>query len=271
MRLGTKVALLSVTQTVVPLAVVGFLASYSSQATIERHTLRHLADLTTLKASELERWVQGNGQLLRSLAERPSLEEEAAELVSHAAADPEYRAAHDRLIKEHLAPNIGAGMGFLSLSILRVPDGLIIASTDRTHEGDRESEPFFLDGQHGTYVQNVTYSVQLGTAVMHISTPIKAEDGSVIAVLAGHADLAEVGSIMAQGRTAGSSIATYLVNSFDFFVTAARSESNYPLKRAVHTAAVDDCLEHHDGSGLYDDYRGIPLAARAGAVHPDRD
>ena len=97
-----------------------------------------------------------------------------------------------------------------------------------------------------------------------IGTPIKDRDGKTIGVLAAHMDLTEMSVIMAQGRELSDSEETYLVNKFNFFVTENRFVPDFPLKKALHTKGVNDCLRGKSGVGMYDDYRGIPVI---GAYH----
>ena len=52
---------------------------------------------------------------------------------------------------------------------------------------------------------------------------------------------------------------TYLVNTFNFFVTEPRFGQGYALKKAVRTEGVEAGLSGKDGVGFYKDYRGVPV------------
>ena len=268
MKLATKLTLLFLLLSIIPLAVVGYLAYDNGRRTIEQNTLNHLISTTILKEDEFERWVKGNERTLRALASRPGVQEYATVMASHDLstgsgrdpAAPEYQAAYGSILERHLTPTLEEEGGFLDLAILRGDDGLILTSTDERLEGKyRESEPFFVEGKNRTYVESVAYSLALGELVMHISTPIQDREGNLIAVLAGHADLAEMSDIMEQRSGLSASEDTYLVNKFNFFVTEPRFGKGYALKKAVHTEGVQACLQHNDGVGFYDDYRGVPV------------
>ncbi|TET52506.1 MAG: HAMP domain-containing protein, partial [Anaerolineales bacterium] len=101
---------------------------------------------------------------------------------------------------------------------------------------------------------------------MHVSTSIEDENGALIAVLAGRADLAEMSEIIELHTGLSASEDTYLVNAFNFFVTEPRFGEDYALNRAVRTEGVEDCLAGNDGVGFYDDYRDVPVAV-IGAYH----
>jgi len=260
MKLATKLIIVFLLLTTTPLAIVGYLAYDNGRRTIEQGTLNRLTSTTILKQNEFERWVKDNERTLRALASRPGVQEYAAVLAAQDQADPEYQAAYGSILDRHLNPTLEEEGGFLNVSILRGEDGLILISTHEELEGKyRESEPFFVEGKNGTYVENVTYSLALGELVMHISTPIQDREGNLIAVLASHADLTEMSDIMEQRSGLSQTEDTYLVNAFNFFVTEPRFGEDYALKKAVRTEGVQACLEHKDGVGFYEDYRGVPV------------
>ena len=259
-RLSTKLLLLFLLLAIIPLAVVGYLAYDNGRRTIERMTLSHLDSTSRLREAALERWIAGNETVLESLASGRHVAELVAVLASHDQADPEYRAAHDAILQDHLGPALEEEGHFLELAIIRAQDGLILISNDESLEGKyRESEPFFVEGKARTYVGKVSYSLSEGGAVMHISTPIHDEQGDVIGVLAGHADLAEITEIMRAATGVSSSEDAYLVNTSRFFVTEPRFGEGFALKEAIHTEGAEACLERGDGMGLYDDFRGVPV------------
>jgi len=269
MKLTSKLAVLFVLLAIVPLTLVSYLNYKDHRQTIEQDTINRLVSITILKEAEVNRWVAHTEECIHLLAGRPHIRENAAVLVSRRGpltgsgrgpADPQYRAAHRSLREEHLNPLLMEESGFLELFILRGSDGLILASSDEKQEGKyRESEPYFVEGKKRTYVQNVYYSLSLGKVVMTISAPIKDKDGNLVAVLAGHVNLAEMSQIMLQRSGLSASEKTFLVNKFNFFITDPSSESGYALKKAVHTDGVKAGLKHQNGVGFYDDYLGIPV------------
>ena len=260
MKLTPKLVALSLLLLIIPLAIVGFLVYDNGRQSIEQDTLDRLTTVTLLKEAEFNRWLEGTQRSLRDLARRPLVREYAAVLIAREQTDPTYQAAYRSLIEDHLTPILEEEAGFLDLAILRPSDGMILVSNDEELEGKyRESEPFFLEGKRHTYVQNVEYVVSLGQIVMHVSTPSKDKDGNLIAVLAGHLDLAEMSEIMMQRSGLNATEETYLVNEFNFLITESRFEPGRTLKKAIHTVGVEACLEHNDGIGFYDDYRGVPV------------
>jgi PAS domain S-box-containing protein len=260
MKLATKLIILFLLLTTIPLAIVGYLAYDNGRRTIQQNVLNHLTSTNVLKEDEFDQWVKDNERRLRSLAGQPFFKDRfAAEIAAHDPGNPEYQEVHRAIREDRLLPALEEG-GFIELFILRASDGLILVSTDEKEEGKyKESEPYFVEGKSRTYVQNVYYSLTLGEAAMTIGTPIKDREGNLLAVLAGHLDLGEMSKIMEQRGGLSQTEDTYLVNSFNFFVTEPMFGEGYALKKAVRTDGVRACLEHNEGIGFYDDYRGVPV------------
>ena len=258
MKLVTKLILIFLLLTIVPLAVVGFLAYENGRRTIEQNVFNHLISTNILKADQFELWLTTNQRSLRELARRPLVRDYTEIMLSGdiSAEDVEYQTVYNNLVEEHFGPTLEEGGGFLDLSILRAKDGLIIVSTDIALEGKyRESEKFFIEGAKDTYVDEVVYSIATGELVLHISTPIRDDNGDLVAVLAGHSDLSEMTDIMTQRSGLSESEDTYLVNKFNFFVTEPRFGQGYAMKKAIQTEGVAACLDGNDGHGIYLDYR----------------
>ncbi len=258
-RLGTKLLLLFLLMAIIPPTIVGYLAYDIGRQTLERMTLDHLNSTSRLREAALERWIAGNQSIIQSLAQRPLVEEYSAVIVSTDKASGEYQAARDGLLRDHLRPALEYGH-FLNLLIIGAQDGLTLVSTDESLEGEyRESQPFFVEGKVRTFVEDVTYTSSEGGLVWHISTPIRDEQGDVVAVLAGHADLAEITQRMMAPTGSSATEDAYLVNKSGLFVTEPRSGDAFAPGTAVHTEGVDACLEQGDGMGLYENYRGVPV------------
>jgi PAS domain S-box-containing protein len=260
MRLSYKLTVLFLLLSLIPLSMVSFLNLTIGQQALEQAAFNRLDSITILKEAEVERWLEGNEQQLRGLASRPGVRDLAAILSTSDLDASEYAVASSTIRRDHLNPTLEIEGGFFELFILRASDGLILLSTDERQSGKyRDHEPYFTEGKSGSYVQNVYYSLPLETHVMAVSTPITDRDGSLIAVLAGHLDLTELSQIMALGSRLSSSERSYLVNRFNFLVTDPGTNEELASGNAIHTAGVAGCLTNRNGSGLYDDYRNVPV------------
>ena len=260
MRLGSKLTALFLLLSIVPLALVGYLAFSNGRQALEQDTESHLRSINLFKRAELDRWIADSTRQLERLGERGHVRGYAASLANLDPADPEYQAAYETILSSHLEPVLEQERGFVEFFVMRATDGQILVSTDAEQEGTfQEEAAYFQEGRTHVYVQSVTYSNAREEATMTIAGPLPDADGKVAAVLAGPVDLTEMTEIMEQGRDLSTSEETYLVNKFHFFVTESRFAPGYPLKKAIHTVGVEDCLAGNEGAGLYDDYRGVPV------------
>lgn len=265
MKLTTKLTLLFPLLSILPIVIVGWLAYHNSRETITQQTANHLIATNLYKKSEFSRWVQDNALTLEILAQDPQLKNSlaaasASGVALSEAVPPELR----HMIEAHMLPVI-AGGGFIELFALKADDGRVLISTDKANEGKYlENRPFFLQGKHRTFIQNVYYSMALQRPAMTISAPVRDETGHLVAVLAGHLNLADLSKIMEKPEHLSRSEDTYLINRFYFFITEPRFGKDYALKKSVHTEGVDAALDRREGVRFYNDYRGVPVI---GAYH----
>ncbi len=260
MKLSTRLLLLFLLLSVIPMAVIGYIGYRNGLQTIMQDTFDHLVAMNLAQEADFNRWINNSKSQLKALAQRPLVRQFAARLNSDDTSEEVYRQLRQKIIDDHFAASIKAGIGFIDLSLINKSDGRIMVSTDPRLEGRyRENESFFIEGKRRTFVDEVSYWLTTEELVMHISTPVRDEDGDLISVLSGHVDWKEMSRIMRQGRGVSRSQETYLVNRFNYFVTESRFAEDYPLKKTVHTKGTEECLARRSGIGLYDDYRGIPV------------
>lgn len=261
MKFSTKLTLLFLLLSLAPLALAGYLAYGISRRAIEQNTHSRLVANTIFKKDEFNRWLDSTAAQLGQFARRPLVRGYTETLTNPNATTAEQQAARDMLLDEHFKPTVAEEVGFLELFLLDGRSGQILASTHPNHEGMyRRHEAYFIEGQKDTFIDRVHYSVNLGQAVMHASTPVRDESGAPVAVLAGRLDLSIMTEIMNQASGLNPSEESYLVNSFNFFVTNPKlSDGDVALKKAVYTAGVQSCLAGNTGVDLYTDYRGVPV------------
>lgn len=261
MKLATKLTLLLLLLTILPLSLVGYTAYTSGRSAIERETLNRMVSVNLLKEDEFSRWIEQNRRTLEELARRPHLADAIPTFIAGPLTQnqPETRA---RFVQEHLQPILEIQQGFLELFILHPETGQILVSTDPVEEGKfREQDVYFLEGKRDVYVQSVYYSLSRQEPTLTIAAPMRDASGNLVAVLAGHIDLADMSAILLQRSGAAASEESYLVDRFYFFVTDTLFQPDSALKKTVRTAGVEDCLLQNDNTGFYDDYRGVPVIA----------
>jgi len=243
---------------IIPLAIVGYLAYNSGHNAAVHNIEAHLESVATLKEQEVNNWVEGLANTLTYLASDPERNSNVAVLASHAVTDPEYLAAHDYLVAEF--KRIAAFAEMPEVFLLDSTSGQIIASSDENWEGRfRENEAYFLEGKSNTYVSDMFHSLSLGRPTMVISTPVRDSGGQLIGVLAGHANLEDLSEVMLERSGLGETGDTYLVNSNNLLLTETHLEPGLTFNKWIFTDGVSRALEGESGVGLYTDYREVPV------------
>ncbi|MBI5894549.1 MAG: response regulator [Desulfobacterales bacterium] len=260
MKLTARLSLLFMLLSVLSIAVVGYLAYYSGQETITRETIQHLISTNQHKKAELDRWIQDNARVLEMVAATYFFKHAFPEVMAaHDVRAPEHLSQHAHMVEIYLKPFLH-GTGFFELFIMRTADGKVLLSTDASQEEKfYETQPFFIKGQAGTHIQNLYYSMTLRRPAITMSTPLRDARGNTMAVLAGQADLAALSSIFGAHGGMRPSQDSYLVNTFNFFITEPRFGKGYALRKSIFTEGVQAALAKHDGIGLYNGYRGMPV------------
>jgi CheY-like chemotaxis protein/signal transduction histidine kinase/HAMP domain-containing protein len=257
MKLSTRLIILFLLLSLTPLLGIGYIGFRNGIDTMKTQTMQRLVSINNAKAAEVNRWINACQSHLKSLAQRPEERTHAYSLVNGSISVEKRMEIRRQILENHFIPSIEAGNGFVDLSLLNKRDGQILVSTNRQLEGlFREDTDFFKKGQKGTFVDDVSYSLSTEQLVMHVSTPVVDTDGNLIAVLAGHVDWNEMSKIMLQTSGMSRSEESYIVNKFNFFVTASRFVDDYRLDKSVHTKGTAQCLAHHKGVESYIGYHG---------------
>jgi len=213
LRLRTKLSLLFITLSIIPVIIVGFLAYTNGRHAIEQDIINHVQSTTIFKEVQLKLWILNNTRQIRETASRAGIIEGTIALTALAPDGSGGFTEYYEQISEHLVLTLEEESGFVDFSILQKSDGKIILSTNPSLEGKfRENEDYFIKGLEGTYVDKVIYHISHGGITLHISTPLEDSEGRVLGVLSGHADLDELSDILSQQTGLHESEETYLVN-----------------------------------------------------------
>lgn len=262
MKLITKLTLLFILISILPLAISGYIAFQNGKETIEQQTDAHLLSISALKESEFNLWVNENRRALHFLAQRPLLRSNVTTLAlsEKYSEDSAYQEALGHLVKDHLLPFIGEGSGLLEIFVVRISDGRILASTNKGVETTPEQDQAIArDHQLNPLDENLSFHKVSGADHMHFSTPVFGEDGLPIAVLIGHADLNEVSSIIEHGIDHDRREESYLINADNYLVTNPRLRDDYGQNSPIYSSGVKDCLEGNSATGVYDNYAGMKV------------
>jgi len=206
MKIGTKLSVVIIGITIVPLIVISSFAFLNGRRALEKNTISRLEAVTTLKEAEFERWINGNMNFLQHVSEIEIVENYAGKLVELEPGSSEFLEYYQLLLDLSIFPALERWDGFEDLAIIRASDGLVLISNDKFVENKyRENEKYFIEGLNTLIVDDAIYSLSRQEVVMHIATPIRNESDEAIAVLVGHLNFQEMTNIMLKETSANRS------------------------------------------------------------------
>ncbi len=240
--------------------MVAIVAYRQARSALKEQVLERLKTIADSREQQLNRWVDGQRLEVRFLAGLPRLRDQLPELLGERG--PKAQEDTRRGLTSYFKRTQSQKGDLSEIFVLSVPGGRVLTSTDSSRIGDyRVTDTYYVQGQHGTFVQNVYPSAARpeGTPTLTISTPLADSQGSVRAVLAAHLNLTEIDSIFTDRSGLGVTGESYLADRFHVFVSATHfGRPDYP--RGVGTFGVIRAADAHEsGAATYLDYRGVAV------------
>jgi GAF domain-containing protein/HAMP domain-containing protein len=250
--------------TYVPLAlllasVIGGSAFFVSRNQIRRQVENQLTSVATLKEAEIQTWLDDLLINLDVVATSSNLSDQLTAIMTSASADT---STYDSVLAR-LQWSIDQ-MGLFEEMFVMDLQGQVVLSTDEAQEGKVYArDTFFQEGRQQPYVHPPSYSTSLEAVSVLAARPLLNQDGEIIAVLAGRADMDALSEIMLERSGLGETGETYLVGSNYALLTKSRFEdAQIPYVRSDGTNMAIE--QRTNGAGLYTNYRGAEVV---GAYH----
>ncbi|MFQ5882414.1 MAG: GAF domain-containing protein [Candidatus Methylomirabilales bacterium] len=258
-RIRTKLLIHSLVLSLLPLCLIGYIAYKNGEKALREKAFNHLSTAAILKEQEIIAWVEEKEGDIRLMAGLPSVAQKAVWFIRSRREDPE-RARIYTDLQAAFEQVVAHDSDFVELFLLEASRGQVILSTDREQEGKfKENRPYFREGKERPFTQDIYYSITTRRPAMTVSAPIIDETGPVAGVLVARINLAELDQIMGETTGLGRTGETYLVNKFNFFVSEARGSVGLPERKGNFTVGVKEALRGNNGSGLYENYKGVPV------------
>ncbi len=260
MSLMSKFLTVLMAVSLVPVLALAYLAYRNSRAAMEFSSISHLTAVNQMKKTAIETWIDENRNTLEILANNPYFKTHFTHMMDHHSCGGSIHARQHACICTGYFNPVLQNKIFTELFVIRVPDGLVLVASDPSQLGKYfENRPFFIEGMKGTFIQNIHYSLTLQQSTMVVSTPLKDQQEKPAAVLAGRVNLDRLCTIMEKTTGLIRSEDTYLVNSFNYFVTEPRFKKGYALRKSTYTLGVTRALSGQSGTAFYPNYRGVPV------------
>jgi len=209
-----------------PVVVTSAVSNRLGANNLEQRTIAQLESVVTLKEAELNTWVDDLRTSLDLILTGDELTRYTALLLQEPDS-PEYSRAYS-LAQSRLRYALERTKRFQELYIMD-RQGRVVVSTDPMQESKIfRTEPYFLQGLKGPYVQPPSYSPSLGAMLVIAARPFLDSQGQAAGVLAGRANMETLYAIMLERAGLGATGETYLVGANYALVTRLRLEEHAP-------------------------------------------
>lgn len=221
-----------------------------------------LTAIAMAEQAEIQKWFLDHEVDVVALAATSAVQEAVATLAAAPPGSIAFRSARSRAAEE-LNARLSIEGEFLGFSILNPGTGEIIVSTDGSEVGEfRRDLPYFIVGSVLPHVHGPYYSFRGGRPVVTAAAPVRARDGRLVGVLAGHLNMDSLEQTTRRWSDPRTTDDAYLVNTDNLFVTRPRFLTGpTALRKGTHTQDVRTCLSGKSGTATHKDYRGVPVYA----------
>jgi len=240
------------------LAGVGVFAYNSGRNSLRSTTIAELEGTALRKEDNLNRWFEAKKLDILALTTDPGIVSQATTLGMTVPASAEFQAAHTIFV-DNIQPHM-ATSEFLEVSLIHPRTGQVLASTMPEEEGQlKADQPYFVNGKTGTYVENPYYSSTPQSIMFTAASPLYAEDGHLLGVLAARLDPESLDFLISRRTNLHETDDAYLVDPSGIFITQPRLLTNPAVpEREVHTEDVGHCVQQQSGVMETVDYRNVP-------------
>jgi GAF domain-containing protein len=239
-----------------PVLITGVVSSLINAQGLRNAAFDQLGSVAQLKTTETATWVSSlriNLDLI--LQDKEILNSTSAIIQNSAESDTVKTELRNRF------NNLNKTTGYFEELFIMDGNGAVILSTNALQEGKIFStQAFYREGLNASYVAPPIYDVSLSKYSIIFSQPMKKENGSVIGVIAGRANLDVLGQIMIERAGLGETGETYLVGSNYAVLSQLRFGESKVGETYVRTAGTTKVIESQTaGSELYHDYRNVAV------------
>jgi len=246
----------------VPVVIITVCSSIISYQSKQQQVVEQLESVAVLKEAEINNWLRQLGTDLKMSLNEEHAPERLDTLLSGTPGTGVYNDAY-RHLQERFRETIKHALHFEEIFLID-SNGLLILSSNETKKGEfRGLQSYFSKGLTGpgTFVQTQSFSSRSEGVNSVVSVcPVVDRYGKTIGVLAGRAGMSTLNKIIQERTGLGASGETILVGSNHVLLTASRFPGYPPGGTYIHTMEVTSALARHkNGSGLYEDYRRVPV------------
>jgi len=255
LRFNLIVTLIAVS--VIPMFIIGWsLSDLFRYRTIEQVT-DQLESVSTLKTAEIDAWLKSAHDSLHIIEKSFLFNDSIDTILTTDEADE----ALSTQISKVLADSISDSTVLESVFVYNQDGHVQLASNQADIGKIVKQQPYFKGSLSADefYIQPPFYDISTAELTMIVSDTIFNELGEEIGVVAARLNIQTLTDIMLERSGLGESGETYLISrENNYFLTDSRFDG-YTKNRAYTSIGIEEALNQVGGSGLYINYRNVPI------------
>jgi signal transduction histidine kinase/HAMP domain-containing protein len=230
--------------TIVPLAIISFLAVNWARQELRQEAVDRLTAVARLREAEIEAWVTSLSSQLEALVENPASGRVFLDILSTEPSSTESSFLAEQTMKAAKQAGVLEEIGLFDES------GCLLAAVNPQRLVDFVPD---ADSANSVYLADST----TGQPIVVLERGVRDEDGDLQGHIVGLANLSALNPLMARRADLGETGETYLVSS-DFvpLTPLVGTSPSVMSDEALHTVGVETALTGQGGVALYTSYRG---------------
>ncbi len=240
---------------VIPLAIIGSISFESGRQIIIENVQTHLKTVGILKRQAIEKWVENLQYSTLYLANDFHVGRDISLLYSKEITEDERTLAYNSLVRRFQQT---VGPGEISVVSLINPNNWPDPRVIKHHSGLGNSENhrcIFVMAKWASLSQIFFLSLPMGKPTMVISCPVLDSKGSLLGVLAIHANFENLSKIMLERTGLSETTETFLVNKNNLLVTNTVFAPDGAFKKWIFGEGAVRALSGESDVDLFMDYR----------------
>jgi len=254
-----RLTLVLIAFALIPVLIISNVASKSAENAVLRRTQNNLSAIAALKGNRVQGWTEELFTELNAEIESDAERHWLLFLLQSDSNSPEFRNIHNSQLG--ILNDSITGQGLFEELFLLNQQGNVILSTDKSQEGKNySSSGFFQNGLIKSYLQPPTIEPSIGHQTVIAASPLTADQGEVIGILAGRANLDNLSKVFTEKTGLGKTSEIYLVGSNGILLTPINSPELHVEKSLIHSSGITTALQNLPNDSMeYSNYQGIPV------------
>jgi signal transduction histidine kinase/HAMP domain-containing protein len=233
--------------TIVPLAIISFLAVNWTRQELRQEAVDKLTAVARLKEAEIEAWIAALSGQLESLADNPASARVFLDLSAVRPASLETSVLAEQTLGVTRRAGALEEIGFFDL------DGRLLVAVNPQRLTDFVPA---TDAMASVYVMDTL----MGQPVVVLARAVRDEAGKAQGCIVGLVSLSVLNPLMTGRTDLGETGEAYLVGpDFELLTSLAGTSPAGLAEEALHTVGVEAALAGREGVALYTGYRGEPV------------